>query len=268
MSAYGGEPVDRLDRLAAFVQPFTTELMAKAHILAGSRVIVLNSGVGDVALLAAERVGSSGSVIGFEEDHHLREIATMRAQEQWFRHVTFRALHEIDSPPVLADMVIARFYLAQQADQTGAIRRVASMVHPGGRLIFQEWHFDSMEWSATSSYPRFDSYRTFAELLLQAMRSAGIRTGTGLELTNAFAAAGLALPATYTSLDVIKDSSTSGYTFFEDLARQSLRALEHAGTAPSKTADLFKSVRQIQRDIKASGGHAFLPLQVGALGRA
>ncbi|MGC1759588.1 MAG: hypothetical protein WA742_09545, partial [Candidatus Cybelea sp.] len=47
---------------AAFAQPLTEELLSCAGITPGMRVLVMGSGLAEIALLVAERVGCNGRV--------------------------------------------------------------------------------------------------------------------------------------------------------------------------------------------------------------
>ena len=61
-------PAD-LQRLIARVSrrnPGTRELLAQAGLAPGMRVLDAGSGAGDVALIAAELVGPSGTVVGLD----------------------------------------------------------------------------------------------------------------------------------------------------------------------------------------------------------
>src|SRR5712692_7626212 len=69
---------DRLIRQATRIAPFTERLFRDAGIGPGQRVLDLGSGMGDVAMLAAQLVGPSGEVVGIERD--ARSIARARAR--------------------------------------------------------------------------------------------------------------------------------------------------------------------------------------------
>src|SRR5467141_2809209 len=59
---------ERLLRQAALLAPFTERFFRSAGIGPGQRVLDLGSGVGDVSMLLARIVGSSGEVVGIERD--------------------------------------------------------------------------------------------------------------------------------------------------------------------------------------------------------
>src|ERR1700692_3459226 len=76
----------RLIRQAERIAPCTERLFREAGIGSGQRVLDLGSGVGDVAILAARLVGSSGAVRGIERDS--RSVARARSRSaKLFRSV-------------------------------------------------------------------------------------------------------------------------------------------------------------------------------------
>jgi SAM-dependent methyltransferase len=69
---------ERLIRQAAWLAPYTERCFREAGIGLGQRVLDVGSGVGDVALLLAGLVGSSGEVVAVERD--TRSISRARAR--------------------------------------------------------------------------------------------------------------------------------------------------------------------------------------------
>jgi protein-L-isoaspartate O-methyltransferase len=58
--------LSRLGKQGAFYALATEDMMRRAGITPGMRVLDVGSGAGDVALLAARLVGASGVVVGVE----------------------------------------------------------------------------------------------------------------------------------------------------------------------------------------------------------
>src|SRR6266700_6296122 len=80
---------ERLIRQAVRLAPVTERFFREAGIGAGQRVLDLDSGVGDVAMLAARLVGPSGEVVGIERDTRSITRARTRAAGAGLRNVTF-----------------------------------------------------------------------------------------------------------------------------------------------------------------------------------
>ncbi len=54
---------------------FTSELLIKAGVKKGSKVLDIGCGRGDVSLLAADLVGSEGNVVGVDIDSGSKDVA-------------------------------------------------------------------------------------------------------------------------------------------------------------------------------------------------
>jgi SAM-dependent methyltransferase len=65
---HSAREVRRLIRQAGILRPFTERLLRGAGIGRGTRVLDLGCGADDVAMLAAELVGASGSVVGIDRN--------------------------------------------------------------------------------------------------------------------------------------------------------------------------------------------------------
>ena len=79
----------RLQTQAKILRPITERLLQRAGIRPGMRVLDLGSGAGDVAMLAAQLVGPSGSVVGIDRNPQVLSIAMERAGRRGFRHLSF-----------------------------------------------------------------------------------------------------------------------------------------------------------------------------------
>jgi SAM-dependent methyltransferase len=249
---------------AAFAQPLTEELLTSAGISPGMRVLVLGRGIADIALLVAERVGPCGTVIGSHEDREVVAEARRRAADECFDRVTFLAepLERLRLD-ALADAVVGRFFLMHERDPAATIRRAASLVHDGGRIIFQEWQYDSVLRPATSDWPSVPLYRQFAQRSVGALRGRGAHVDMGLRLINAFTEAGLPVPEVRCEMCVVHGVGSLGYAFFEDELRDLLPANE-----AQEAAFLDGFAQRLERETAGAVGHVFLPMQVGAWSRS
>jgi ubiquinone/menaquinone biosynthesis C-methylase UbiE len=81
--------IQRLTNQGAMLQPITERLLRNAGIDAGMRVLDLGCGAGDVTMLAAELVGSAGSVVGIDRSQEVLNVAKARARETGLRQISF-----------------------------------------------------------------------------------------------------------------------------------------------------------------------------------
>src|SRR5262250_2784972 len=73
--------LDRLSVQAKLFEPFTRQLLQEAGLGPGMRVLDVGCGSGDVAFLAADLVGSEGSVVGVDRARAAIRRASARAQD-------------------------------------------------------------------------------------------------------------------------------------------------------------------------------------------
>ena len=130
---------ERLMRQAALIAPVTERLFREAGIDVGHRVLDLGSGLGDVSMLVARLVGSSGEVVGIERDAASIERAQARVATAGFRNVSFTQtdVNQIVSDKPF-DAAVGRFILMFLPDPVSVLRSVAGFVRPGGVVAFQE----------------------------------------------------------------------------------------------------------------------------------
>jgi ubiquinone/menaquinone biosynthesis C-methylase UbiE len=122
--------------------PFTRRLLEGAGIEEGMKVLDVGSGAGDVALLAAELVGPTGSVVGVDQDPEVLKTASARVEAAGFANVSFHAgdLHE-SIPGGDFDAVVGRLVLLYVTDPAGTLRNLVERLKPGGIVAFGEFNF-------------------------------------------------------------------------------------------------------------------------------
>ena len=79
----------RLIRQAAELNPLSERLFRDAGIATGHRVLELGSGMGDVSMLVARMVGSTGEVLGIERDLNSIKLAQSRARDAGLQNISF-----------------------------------------------------------------------------------------------------------------------------------------------------------------------------------
>src|SRR2546430_5550796 len=71
----------RLEMQSAFVRDLTEDVLKRAGLRPGMRVLDIGSGIGDVALLAGGLVGPTGSVLGIDRSAAAVETAERRVAQ-------------------------------------------------------------------------------------------------------------------------------------------------------------------------------------------
>ncbi|MDZ4733437.1 MAG: methyltransferase domain-containing protein [Nitrospirota bacterium] len=116
-------------------------LVADARLRAGMRVLDLGSGTGYPALLGAQTVGPSGSVIGLDLAEQMLAVAQRKARALGLANVTFRT-GDVTALPFEADSfdaITSRFCLMFLPEISKAAAEIARVLKPGGWVAIAVW---------------------------------------------------------------------------------------------------------------------------------
>jgi ubiquinone/menaquinone biosynthesis C-methylase UbiE len=130
------EELARLDRQAASIAGATRLLLQAAGVAPGMRVLDLGTGLGHVARMIGEFVGTEGAVVGLDRSGHAIAAARQRCEEARESHVSFvegdvtswRAAEPFDA--VVGRLIL--FHLAQPSD---VVRHHLEHLRPAGLFL-------------------------------------------------------------------------------------------------------------------------------------
>jgi 2-polyprenyl-3-methyl-5-hydroxy-6-metoxy-1,4-benzoquinol methylase len=189
---YTEHELERLMFQARLLRPMTDRLLRDAGIEPGMRVLDVGCGAGDVALLAAELVGPSGSVTGIDRDARSVALALHRAESAGLTWARFRAVAVEDFNEAGSfDAVTGRYVLVHQADPVVLLRAAARTVRPGGVIAFHELDLNPV---GPFSAPEVPLWERAIGWVKRAMAAAVTHADAGSRLLCHFAAAGLPAP--------------------------------------------------------------------------
>jgi ubiquinone/menaquinone biosynthesis C-methylase UbiE len=136
--------LQRLIRMARLHEPHVAEACARAGIGPGGSAIEFGCGPLGGLLALSDAVGPLGTVVGV--DRSAEALATARGLLDRARRAHVRLvqadLNAVTSadlcPPGPFDMAFAHFVLIYQTDPVASLRRMASVVRPGGHVVVQD----------------------------------------------------------------------------------------------------------------------------------
>ena len=125
----------------AAMAPVSAWMLEALAPQAGHRVLELAAGPGDTGLMAAQRIGPSGTLICTDVAQEMLDAARARAQELGLDNVEFKAMDAewIDLPAADVDGVVCRFGYMLVADPAAALRETRRVLRPGGRVALAVW---------------------------------------------------------------------------------------------------------------------------------
>ncbi len=126
-----GIPESTIESFAGTGNPFRMGTLRM-----GDRVVDIGCGAGIDSLIAAKMVGPSGRVIGVDMTPEMLEKAVAGAHDTAATNVDFRKGYgeELPVPDAWADVVISNGVLNLIPDKPAALKEMARVLKPGGRL--------------------------------------------------------------------------------------------------------------------------------------
>ena len=250
----------RLKFQGEYLRDFTADVLRRAGIAPGMRVLDIGCGVGDVSLLAAEMVSSSGTVVGVDRSEQAVALARQRAAAAGMDHVRFTASElEAFSPDQPFDALIGRLILAYLPDPAATLRRLSGLVRPGGTVAFQE-----MVLPLTCSVPDGPLFRKCCEWMMETFERAGFQIDMGSKLLATFLAAGLPAPQMTAAGHVEGGSQSPVYAYLADTLRSLLPMAERIGVATAAEIAIETMAERLRNEAVENNACIMPPPLVGA----
>jgi len=260
---HGSHELARLARQARRLEPFTREVLLRAGLRPGMRVLDVGCGVGDVSLLAAEIVGPTGTVLGVDRSEEALWTARRRAIQDGRRNVTFAkaGLNDVVvHPPV--DAVIGRLVLMYQRDPLASLESLRANVKRGGLMIFHEGDL----LAGLESFPPCPLFDRTASWVRESFERAGHDLRMGLRLPHLLSRVGLqGVRAHWASLMEVGDVR-SACEWLADAASSVTEGMLRVGLHAPAELTRPELVERLERELATAQAGVTWPSMVGAWG--
>lgn len=135
--AYGASAPECYERffVPAIGGPLAVDLIHRAELRAGERVLDVACGTGVVARLAAREVGDAGTVAGLDVNAGMLEVAESVAPTDAAIEWHQASVEEMPLEDGAFDVVLCQMGLQFVEDRARALREMRRVLAPGGRLL-------------------------------------------------------------------------------------------------------------------------------------
>jgi SAM-dependent methyltransferase len=252
--------LERLSGQAEIFAPFTFRMLKEAGLSEGMRVLDVGCGNGDVSFLAASLAGASGEVVGVDKAPAAVEKSRERARNAAIQNVTFEAGDALEMPfgsPF--DAIIGRLVLMHQPDPVAMLRRLASLLRPGGIIAFQEFDI-----RGAHSCPPSPIFEQCLRWVLTAFERTGTDSRMGQKLYATFMAAGLPAPRMSFDAGIWGGPENPATHMLSEVVRSLLPVLQKFNIATEAEVAIDSLQERMQRELLEGGAIAISPSLIGA----
>jgi SAM-dependent methyltransferase len=197
-------------------------------------VLDLGSGAGDMAFVAAELVGSDGSVVGVDQSAEAVAHATRRAHDRGLPNVEF-SVGDVSEPAPGGpyDAITGRLVLMYVADPAAVLRTQATILRAGGLIAPVE-----LDVTTGRSVPPTPLVELVYGWVRAAFEHAGITPALGPSLWSVLVEAGLTPLGILGAQPMFGPSEPTGPALIAGIVRTILQVIERAGVATVDEVDV------------------------------
>jgi ubiquinone/menaquinone biosynthesis C-methylase UbiE len=264
---HSAQELRRLEQQGRYLRDLTRDLLVRAGVGPGMRVLDFGAGAGDVTLIASELVGPTGEVVSL--DRSADALARLRARIEAGRIANVHPIHADES--AVADLsrtrsfdaVVGRLVLLHQRDPAATVVGLARAVRPGGVLAFHEIDIEARYWCE----PELPLLARAFGWITQTFTRGGMPADIGRRLTRAFAEAGLVDRRIVREGPMESGADTGAYEFMAQTVRSLLPAAVRMGLATEEEVAIDTLAERMRAEAVAVGAHFIPCFFVGASGR-
>lgn len=166
----------------------TEQLLRRARIGQGMRVLDIGCGSGEVTRAIANLVGPLGAVIGVDSSAAALTAAEAATDSTQYKNISYILYNLSELQPELGafDCIVGRRVLMYLPEPRSVIDKLISLLRPGGRIALQE-HDTTMTPGRTGRWPVHDQVHHW---LWECVRREGANTNLGFSLAQMLLSAG------------------------------------------------------------------------------
>ncbi len=258
---------DRERRRLAFqgliLNPFTEQLMRRAGLTGGMRVLDIGCGIGDLSILASRLVGRHGRVTSIDMDQAALATAQERTQEQGLTNISF--VHgTIDEyqPDDPFDAVVGRHILIHTPDPLSVLRKAFQSLRGGGVAVFQEFDFSVIQ----PAYPPCPLREQVIGLCKEFFCRA-VQGDVGTRLFHLFVEAGFPTPDCRVEYPIDGGADSPFYEWIAESVRSFFPRAEALGMAQGLHINLDTLAQRLRDEAVALRASCPAPFMVGGFAR-
>ena len=260
---HGERELRRLALQAEYWGDFTLDVLRRAGLGVGMRVLDLGSGAGDVSMLAASLVGPGGHVLGVDRSIESVERAVLRASASELTNIDYIAA-EISSfdPPGTYDAIIGRYVLMYLADPAAVLHRLTRTLDTGGILAFMEPDLISAR-----TVPPVDLIEDTLELIRETFRRSGAALDLGPRLWRVFRAVGVKQPQIVVGARADPAPAEAATELLAETTRSLLIMMERLGVRSAADLEIDTLGDRFRSALRDQQSTLILPNVVATFGR-
>jgi ubiquinone/menaquinone biosynthesis C-methylase UbiE len=135
-----GDDADDYEKNLLRHDPLYENLIERAGIEAGSKVLELGTGSGPVAIKLAQLTGPKGEVLGIDVNERMLSVANEKKELSGFANVDFKlmSMEKLELPDKTFDHVISSFGVCCCLYYDRTLRETYRVLNSGGKITFNQ----------------------------------------------------------------------------------------------------------------------------------